>query len=59
LLDGNKRLALASSLIFLDINGYEFNCDDETLYHEIMNVAKGETKKEALIEFYEKHSRKR
>ena len=59
LLDGNKRLALASSLVFLDINGYEFHCDDKTLYRAIMKLAKGETKKEDLINFYEKHSRKR
>src|SRR5215469_6751725 len=31
-LDGNKRVALASSLVFLDINGYDFNCDDEMLF---------------------------
>ena len=55
-IDGNKRVALASSLVFLDINGYEFNCNEEILYNEIMNVAKGETKKEELIIFYEKYS---
>ena len=58
-IDGNKRVALASSLVFLDINGYEFNCKDETLYNEIMNVAKGEIKKDKLISFYEKYSNKR
>ena len=58
-LDGNKRVALASSLVFLDINEYEFNCKDEKLYNEIMNLAKGETKKEELIKFYEKHSKKK
>jgi nitroreductase len=41
-IDGNKRVALASSLVFLDINDYTFNCKDETLYNEIMNVAKGD-----------------
>ena len=55
-IDGNKRVALASSLVFLDINGYEFNCNEDTLYNEIMNVAKGETKKDELITFYEKYS---
>ena len=54
-IDGNKRVALASSLVFLDINGYELKCKDETLYNKIMDVAKGETKKEGLIKFYEKH----
>jgi death-on-curing protein len=58
-IDGNKRVALASSLVFLDINGYEFNCDDKELYNEIINVAKGEIKKEELIKFFEKHSVKK
>jgi death-on-curing protein len=58
-IDGNKRAALASSLVFLDINGYELNCKNETLYNKIMDVAKGEIKKEKLIKFYEKYSRKK
>ena len=58
-IDGNKRAALASSLVFLDINGYELNCKNETLYNEVMGVAKDEIKKEELIKFYEKHSRKK
>jgi death-on-curing protein len=58
-MDGNKRVALASSLVFLDLNNYEFNCNDEILYNKIMDVAKGETKKEELIKFYEKHSKKK
>ena len=57
--DGNKRVALASSLVFLDINGYDFICKDEILYNKIMGMAKGEIKKESIIKFYEKHSRKR
>ena len=58
-IDGNKRVALASSLVFLDINEYEFNCKNEILYNKIMGVAKSEIKKEELIKFYEKHSRKK
>jgi len=58
-IDGNKRVALASSLVFLDINGYEFNCDEEILYNEILNVAKSEIKKDELIIFYEKYSSKK
>ena len=58
-IDGNKRAALASSLVFLDINGYEFNCKDKVLYDKIMSVSKGEVKKEELIKFYEKHSIKK
>jgi death-on-curing protein len=44
-IDGNKRAALASSLVFLEINKYTFNCDGEILYNAIINVAKGETRK--------------
>jgi death-on-curing protein len=58
-IDGNKRVALASSLVFLDINDYEFTCDDETLFNKIMDVAKSEIKKEELIKFYEKHARRK
>ena len=54
--DGNKRVALACSLVFLDINGYEFDCTDEKIYDEIMGVAKSEIKKEELIKFYEKYA---
>jgi len=57
-IDGNKRVALAASLVFLDLNGYDFDCDEEILYNEIMDVAKSEVKKEDLIIFYEKHSKK-
>jgi len=58
-IDGNKRVALASSLVFLDINGYEFDCGDKVLYNKIMDVAKGKIKKEELIKFYAKHSSKK
>jgi len=57
-IDGNKRTALASSLVFLDINGYELVCKNETLYNKIMDIAKGETKKEELTKFFEKYSKK-
>ena len=57
-IDGNKRVALASSLIFLDLNGYELICKNETLYNKVMDVAKGEIKKEEMINFFEKHSKR-
>jgi len=57
-IDGNKRVALTCSLVFLDINGYEFNCEDEILYNKIMDTAKNEVKKKDLIIFYEKYSTK-
>jgi len=58
-LDGNKRVALASSLVFLDLNGYDFNCEEDELYNEVMNVAKGDIKKQELIKFYENYAKKK
>ena len=58
-MDGNKRASLASSLVFLDLNGYELNCRNEPLYNEIINTAKGEVKKEGLIKFFENHSKRK
>jgi death-on-curing protein len=55
-IDGNKRVALASSLVFLDINDYDFQCDEPALYEKIMAVARSVITKDELIEFYEEHS---
>ena len=57
--DGNKRVALASSLVFLDMNDYHFECDLEILYDTIMKVANGALKKDELILFYENHSKEK
>ena len=59
LLDGNKRVALSTALVFLELNGYEFNCPEEKLYQIMMKVAKSELKKERLIDFFENHAEKR
>ena len=58
-IDGNKRAALATSLVFLDINEYDFSCKNETLYNAIMDTAKGKIKKDELTKFYEKYSEKK
>ncbi|MDR1460638.1 MAG: type II toxin-antitoxin system death-on-curing family toxin [Campylobacteraceae bacterium] len=50
--DGNKRTALAASLVFLDLNGYTINCDDKELYGVIMGVANEKINKKELIKFY-------
>lgn len=31
--DGNKRTALLSTIIFLEMNGYKITCNNETLYN--------------------------
>ena len=52
-LDGNKRTALTSSVVFLKANGYELTCNNETAYSKIIGVASGKISKEELIGFYE------
>ncbi|TGL85064.1 type II toxin-antitoxin system death-on-curing family toxin [Leptospira congkakensis] len=47
-LDGNKRVALASSLVFLDINGYDILDPNETLYDFVIGVAEGKFKLEEI-----------
>jgi death-on-curing protein len=39
--DGNKRVALAATLVFLQINGYRLALDQEQRYELTMRVADG------------------
>jgi death on curing protein len=55
-IDGNKRTALASALVFLDLNGYEFTSSDDDVYKTMMLVAKGQLKKEQLSDFFKTNS---
>jgi len=56
LLDGNKRVALAAALVFLELNDYRFSPPEEKLYITIMQVAKGELNKESLTDFFERYT---
>ena len=44
-LDGNKRVALVSALVFLDLNGVPISDPDDRLYPLMMSVASGEKQK--------------
>ena len=43
--DGNKRTALASALVFLSLNGIELDDPKEDLYRLMMGVANGKKSK--------------
>jgi death-on-curing protein len=43
--DGNKRTALATALVFLELNGIELNDPNDELYVVILKTAKGIYKK--------------
>jgi death-on-curing protein len=59
LLDGNKRVSLASALVFLDLNGYDFQSTEEEAYDMIMSVALGEMDKKMLTDLFARHAVKR
>src|SRR5512135_2647648 len=44
--DGNKRTALASALVFLEINSIDISDPDETLYESMIKIASGKMTKE-------------
>ena len=51
-IDGNKRTALASALVFLSLNGIELDDPKEELYELMMKVAKGKAPKpEIAVKF--------
>jgi len=50
--DGNKRVALAASEVFLVANGYELNASDDELERLTQGVAAGEVSKDQVAEFY-------
>lgn len=50
--DGNKRVALASALIFLALNGHEFVEDQPKFYDAMIAIAKGEFDKEDLSNLF-------
>ena len=51
-LDGDKRTALASALVFLEINGISLVDPDGILYEAMMKVATGVMNKQRLAEVF-------
>ena len=51
-IDGNKRVALASALVFLELNDASLMDPSDKLYDAMMKVASGKMKKEALAELF-------
>jgi death on curing protein len=49
-IDGNKRAALASALVFLDLNGIDVQDPEGRLYPAMMEMASGQTGKAEFTE---------
>jgi death-on-curing protein len=56
-IDGNKRVALASALVFLDINGYECTGTEDEVYCAMMAVARSEMTKTDFTRWFTQYSR--
>lgn len=55
-LDGNKRTALVSALVFFDFNGIRIEDPNGCLYEAMMSVASGKKGKDYLAGVFEKLS---
>lgn len=58
-LDGNKRVGTMSALVFLEMNGYDFDANDDELTAVVLLVASGKMLKDELSLFFRQHSRRR
>ncbi len=50
--DGNKRTAAASAIVFLELNGVEIEADQDGLYDITIAVASGGSGKDAVARFF-------
>lgn len=53
--DGNKRVAVAASEVFLLINGFELSASDDELEELTIGVAMGSLSKNQVVEFFEQY----
>jgi death-on-curing protein len=54
--DGNKRTAVASALVFLETNGVWIEADEDEFYDLVIDVAEGSVDKAGIATFFEAHS---
>ncbi|REJ89378.1 MAG: type II toxin-antitoxin system death-on-curing family toxin [Planctomycetota bacterium] len=53
--DGNKRVATVSAIVFLALNGYDLEADDDELEQIVLSVARGESDRAAVAEFFRRN----
>lgn len=55
-MDGNKRVALTATGVFLDLNGYRMTISNQEAVDLILSVISGELDLEAISAWLEQHS---
>ena len=58
-LDGNKRIGAMAAVVFLELNGYEFDATDEEYTHLVMQVASGNMLKAEVALFFQQRAHHR
>lgn len=56
--DGNKRIALAAALVFLDLNGWELNCSEAEETAMVLQAAASEITEQAWSRWLQKSAKK-
>lgn len=54
-IDGNKRVGAMTAYVFLDMNGFDFSATEDDFEAQVWSVARGESSKEQLTEFFRCH----
>ena len=54
--DGNKRVGAMAALIFLDLNGYDFDASDAGFTDMVWKVASGKMLKAEITLFFRQHT---
>lgn len=49
--DGNKRTGTASALVFLELNGWSLECEEDDLVELVLGVAEGRIEKAVVAAF--------
>lgn len=58
-LDGNKRTAISSAAVFLDLNGYEIKVPKGAIYKVMIEVANKRMSREELAQWFQRNSRRK
>ncbi len=56
-IDGNKRAGLATAVVFLKVNGFTLEMDDDALLELVLRVATGQALKPEIEAAFREHSR--
>jgi death on curing protein len=57
--DGNKRIALAATVVFLDLNGWELTCSQPEETAMILRAAAGETSERSWSDWIGHNARRK